>query len=77
MVAVHVAQQHEMDRAQSRIVAPGHIVRRVVEETDAGWILENDCAIVRAQRVVGAVADFPLPETGTISCSFSISLPIW
>ena len=49
VIAVHVGEQHEMDRAQSRIVAAGHVVRRVVEEANAGRILENDRAIVRAE----------------------------
>ena len=41
-----------MNRAQPRIVAAGHVVRRVVEEADAGRILENDRAIVRALPAV-------------------------
>ena len=49
MVPVHMGQQHQVDGAEPRIVAAGHVVRRVVEETDAGRVLENDRAVVRAQ----------------------------
>ena len=49
MITVHVGEQHHMNRAQARIVAAGHVVRGVIEKTHAGWILENDRAIVRAQ----------------------------
>ena len=56
VITVHMAEQHEVDGAQPRIVAAGHIVRGVVEEPHAGRILEDDCAIVRAQ-LTGVGAD--------------------
>src|SRR5918992_1355290 len=66
MVAVHVGEQHEMDRAQPRIVATDHIVRRVVQEAHARRILKNDRAIVRAQlaRVRADRSDFYVLSAG-------------
>ena len=49
MIAVHVGKQHQMNGAEPRIVATRHGVPRVVEEADAGRILENHRAVVRAQ----------------------------
>lgn len=49
VVAVHVGQQHHVDRAQPRIVAARHVVCGIVEKTHAGRVLENDRAIVRTQ----------------------------
>jgi hypothetical protein len=43
-----VAEQHHMDRAEPRIIASGDIVSRVVQEANAGWIFEDDRAIVCA-----------------------------
>jgi hypothetical protein len=66
VIAVHVGEQHEMDRAQPRIVATGHIVRRVVQEAHARRILKNDRAIVRAQlaRVRADRSDFHVLSAG-------------
>ena len=48
MIAMHVGQQHQMNRAKPRIVAAGHGGPRVVKEADAGRVLENDRPVVRA-----------------------------
>src|SRR5918992_1664248 len=66
MVAVHMGEQHEMDRAQPRIVATGHVVRRVVQKPHARRVLENDRAIVRAQlaRVRADWSDFHVLSAG-------------
>jgi hypothetical protein len=56
VIAVHVAEQHEVDRPEPRIVAAGHVVRRVVEKAHARRILEDHRAIARAQ-LAGVRAD--------------------
>ena len=40
MVAVQMAQQDQVDRAQPRVVAASQVVGRVVEEANAGRIFE-------------------------------------
>jgi hypothetical protein len=49
VIAVHVGEQHHVDRAEPRIVAAGHVVRGVVQEAHAGRIFEDDRAVVRAE----------------------------
>jgi hypothetical protein len=46
---VHVGKQHQVNGAEPWIVAASYVLRRVVEKADAGRVLENDRAVVRAQ----------------------------
>src|SRR5262245_29982800 len=44
-----MGEQHHVNVTEPWIVAAGYVLRRLVEKADAGRILENDRAVVRAQ----------------------------
>ena len=56
MIAMRVAQQHDVDVAEARIVATGDGMARVVEDAHARRILEDRRTVVRAQ-LAGMRAD--------------------
>ena len=41
MIAVSVAQQHDVDVGETCIIPAGDGVAGVVQDSDAGWILED------------------------------------
>ncbi len=54
VVAMHVADQHDVDLSQPRVGAAGHGVARVVEHAGAVRVLEDEGAILRAELAVDA-----------------------
>ena len=49
VIAVRVAHQHDVQRAEPRVVGAGHRLAGVVEDAHAGRVLEDRRAVARAQ----------------------------
>jgi HD superfamily phosphohydrolase YqeK len=54
VVAMHVADEHDVDLAQARIVGAGHGAARVVEHAGAVRIFEDQGPVLRAELAVDA-----------------------
>jgi hypothetical protein len=54
VVAVHVGDEHDVDLAQARIVRPGDGAARVVQDTRAVRVLEDERPVLRAELAVDA-----------------------
>jgi hypothetical protein len=46
---MHVGEQHNVNIAESWIISGGKVVGRIVEQTHAGWVLEQGRSIVRTK----------------------------